>query len=283
MLATADAHDPLQPISRDAVAGYLLRRRVGGDELGVWFDAEQLNLGRAVTIKLLRPHLAKTSPARTAFAREIARLAPLEHPNLMCVLDARREDDLALVLEGAGAWTVADELREGRCLRDTTALAYGRDVARALAYLARMQLGCLLPAPEHVHVFGEGRCRLMTLGNILPFLALAGPRALAAGGVVAPERRHGHCGTRTPSYQVAGLLMHMLTGREPSVGTMREVAASPRVPGIGSGSLSELLRACAQPDPAARPAPGAVADALDAMLRRPPAPLPRSARRRSRL
>ncbi len=117
------------------IPGYRLRRQVGSDSIGLWFDAEQEELGRRVTVKVLKPEYAEDERARGLFLAEMDRLQPLDHPSLIQVLALRKTGTLALMTQRSGGKSVADLLEPEKPLGERTALRLARGVARALAYL----------------------------------------------------------------------------------------------------------------------------------------------------
>jgi serine/threonine protein kinase len=266
------------------IPGHRLGQRVGSDSLGVWYDAHQERLDRRVTAKLLRPEISHVTWARRGFLAEIERLAPLSHPNLTCVLDARHEGELALVVEWIGATSLARELEAGRLGR-AAALRRGRDVSHALAYLARDGLACRNLSPPVVRILPDGKCRLVALGNIVPFERLEhSPDRLAQDRAYAPpEQLDGTAplGPRAASYMIAALLLHLLTGRTANAagiapGRLRAEAAG------GWSPLATLLLACMQREPGLRPPPAEVAGRLDELLAHASRPAPRARPKRRR-
>ncbi len=54
--------------------------------------------GRAVAIKVLRPHVAADPAARTRLAREVATLSRIRHPHVAPVLDADVEGPVPFIV-----------------------------------------------------------------------------------------------------------------------------------------------------------------------------------------
>ena len=99
-----------------ALAGYRIRRHVGSDSLGLWFDAEQESLGRRVTLRVLKPKFEGNEQARILFEAEANRLAGLVHPNFLRVLDVIRGDPMVVVTERTGANYLEQQLESRRPL-----------------------------------------------------------------------------------------------------------------------------------------------------------------------
>lgn len=265
--------------------GYRLRRQVGEDSLGLWFDAEQQSLERKVTLKVLRPKYEMHERAREEFLAEMDRLAPLAHPNVLRVLDSVREGTLALVTERFAPPTLEDLLEGRKPLEKARALVTARGVARALAYLQGKGLAHKNLTPRLVQILDDGEPRLATFRNVLPAseqAALKGRLAQDAN-YVAPEQVGGDdpVGPRTPVYQLGSLLFHMLAGKPPHSGaTPADVARAhfraefPSLrrlqPFLQPVSLYDLVAACTRREPSARPALEEVVGALEELTPKTP-------------
>jgi len=210
--------------------GYRLRRQVGSDSIGLWFDVEQESLDRKLTVKILKPEYSRHPKAREEFLAEMDRLAGLEHPNLLRILDTQRDEGaMALITERIGADTLLNRLKPGTPLGEATSFRVALGVARALRYLQARGFAHKSISPCHISLREDDRCRLVTFRNVIPFedqVALKGKLAQDAH-YVAPEQLAGNypVGPNTACYQVGALLFHMLAGRPAHpTGTPAEVA-----------------------------------------------------------
>ncbi|MHC4941315.1 MAG: serine/threonine protein kinase [Planctomycetota bacterium] len=287
------------------IPGYRLVKQVGRDAVGLWIEAEQENLGRTVIVKLLKPEFAAHAGARKEFAAEMDRLAGLEHPHLMRVLDTRRDEPLALITQRIGRTTLAARLEEGALpVEDSLTCMLG--VAEALAYLVSKGFAHKNLMPKMIGIGEEGASRLATFRNVIPFenlVALKGKLAQDPG-YVAPEQVGGPhpVGDRTPVYHVGALLYHAIGGRLPhdedtpqktALAHLREdfpslKSARPFMP----QPLYDFVAACTAKDPAQRPALAAVISGIEVLREgkdpgiqppddgKPKAPRPRRRRRR---
>lgn len=262
------------------IAGYRLRFPMGSDATGVWLDAEQINLGRRVLVKVLRPDLVHHEGARKEFLQEMDRLAPLDHPNIPHVLDTVREATLVLVLEGGPETTVAALLEARRGIGEARALHYARCVARALLYLQGKGLAHKNVTPSFLHVLDEERLRLITFRNVVPWAEFASAKGKISQDprYVAPEQVGGEdpIGPRTPVYQVGALLYHLLTGRPPfEAGSPVETAKAhlneefpslKKLLPFPKKGLVPFVNACTLQNPEERPDLAAVCAGLDRLL-----------------
>lgn len=73
---------------------YRIRRRIARGSMGVVYEAEQLQLGRSVAIKVLAasPHQVASKDLGARFLREASLLSKLTHPNTVRVFDYGVED-----------------------------------------------------------------------------------------------------------------------------------------------------------------------------------------------
>jgi len=263
-----------------SIPGYRLRRQVGTDAVGLWFDAEQESLERKVTVKVLKPQYESHEPARREFLAEMDRLAVIDHPNLVRVLDSSREGTLWLVTERIGFNTLANELAPGKPLGEKASLSHARAVARALQHLVSKGLGHKNVTPRLVSVSSDGACRLVTFRNVLPLADLAALRGKLAQDphYVAPEQLvgPGEIGERTHAYHVGALLFHLLAGRAPHTGGVPAEIAKAHLtddfpslkrfqPFLKSGTY-DFVAACTQRDPESRPDLARVCDALEKLI-----------------
>jgi len=289
------------------IPGYRLRHLSDSDSIGFLFSAEQTSLGRKVTLKILKPKYEDHPRAREEFLAEMDRLAGLDHPNLPRVLDMHREGLLVLVTERVGVHPLQAALEDGKPLAEGRAVSLALGVARALRYLASEGFAHKNVSPRTVITRPDG-CRLLTFRNVIPLseqAALKG-RLVQDPRYVAPEQLAGpHAvGPNTPCYVVAGLLFHMLTANPPHEGASAKETAvahlkqpfpSPRryQPFLAK-AYQDVIAACTQLDPDARPSLDELVEALEALAdgrdpglappkpSGPVAPKPRRRRRRRR-
>jgi serine/threonine-protein kinase len=111
------------------VTGYRIEARIGRGGMGEVYRAEQLNLGRKVALKVLRPDLAADDGFRRRFLRESTIAAGIDHPNVIPIYDAGEVDGLLYIamryVDGSDLSTLLR--REGRL-----------DLARTLAIMTQV-------------------------------------------------------------------------------------------------------------------------------------------------
>jgi len=289
------------PISLQ-IPGYRLRRVVGSDAIGLWLDCEQTSLGRKLTVKVLKPEFETNPTAHREFLAEMDRLAGLNHPHLLQVLDSLRGDPLALVTERVGAMTMATLLESGKPVPREDALKHCLAVAQALDYLHGEGFTHKNLRPELVAINSSGVARLVTFRNIITLEDLAKLRGkiVQDARYVAPEQLGGdkEIGANASSYQLGAILFHLLTGQPPHTGEDAKAVALAHFrepfPSLKSrqpflpGGILDLVGDATERDPDLRPTPGEFAERIEKVRagddkgRKSTGDAPRARRRRRR-
>jgi hypothetical protein len=251
---------------------YRLGRLIGRGATSTVRRAEDVRARRAVAVK--------TVPADPdLFARadvEIRAAQRLDHPGVVRLLDAGEGDDcLHLVWELVEGPSLLAVLADGRPA-DAWSLERIAEVLDALAHAHARGVVHRDVKPANVLVDRDGHARLSDFG-VARLTDEAG--VTAAGSIVgtvaymAPEQAQGHRALPASDvYSACLVLYELLTGanphnhRSPAEAVRRAAggdlpplrAARPDLP----AEVAAAVEAGLHPDPAARPAPGALADAL---------------------
>jgi CheY-like chemotaxis protein len=277
------------PTASSFGARYTLVRTLGEGGMGVVFEVERKTDGARLAAKVMTGDVSRQAAAR--FAREAEIGARVQHPNLVSIVD--------LGVTEAGAPFLVMELVTGGSLEALRprfgeaawAVPILRQVAQGLAALHAAGVVHRDLKPANVLLTAAGAAKVSDFGiariSLRAAIDSAGPTA--AGGIganaltgtgmwlgtplyMAPESAEGGR-TLTPAADVYafGLLAHeLLTGALPHVtpAILLALARQP-IPVPPRLSLPELppavaamLGACLVPEPAERPAIGAVLAAL---------------------
>jgi len=197
--------------------------------MGEVYRAEQLNLGRKVALKVLRPDLAADDGFRRRFLRESMIAAGIDHPNVIPIYDAGDVDGLLYIamryVDGSDLSTLLR--REGRLdlartLAIMTQVAGALDAAHARGLVHRdVKPSNILLAPA---AGGSGEyCYLCDFGLIKEMHAdtalTASDQFVGSVPYVAPEQVEGGAiDGRTDVYSLGCAIFHCLAGSVPYQG-----------------------------------------------------------------
>lgn len=249
------------------IAGrYALGRMLGRGGMGVVHEAIQLDLGRAVAVKLLPPTADATASSR--FAREARTLAQLAHPNIVQIFDYGTDLGTAyVVMERLDGRPLSTALRADGPFDVARAVAVAGEILRALAATHRAGVVHRDIKPANVFLLAGDRVKLLDFG--IAATSDGSPRLTATGTTLgtpmymAPEQvLAGPIDGRTDLYAVGVCLFEILTGRRPwSATSSTQVIAqivqggAPRAdavrPDVPQWLADVIARAMAR-DPAAR-------------------------------
>jgi len=120
-------------VSPDTIGNYRLEAPLGESGLGVVYRAVALDTGRVVAVKRVSPDKFADAAARRKFLEEARAAQRLSHPHLRQLYEVGESGDLVyLVMEYLEGVTLKSLLVSGR-VEAETALAWGAEVAAALA------------------------------------------------------------------------------------------------------------------------------------------------------
>jgi hypothetical protein len=279
------------------LGGYRLLEVLGVGGMGVVFRAEDTQLRRVVALKVLKPVLAASPPARERFLREARATAALEHDHVVAVYQVGEDRGLPfLTMPLLHGESLAQRLeRDGR-LPVAEVVRIGREVAEGLAAAHERGLIHRDVKPSNIWLeAGSSRAKVLDFG-----LARVAddPTALTQTGTIvgtpaymAPEQARGETvDGRCDLFSLGCVLYQMTAGESPfhaahvtailhALATKqprppREV--NPEVP----SALSDLVMRLLSKNPSGRPPTAqAVGAALAAITVSAPARPPRLRRR----
>ncbi len=217
---------PALPVDRDlsgqVLGGFAIGKWIGAGGMGIVYEAEDVETGDAVALKVLAPYLGAQPDFVERFRREAQALKQLRHPNIV----AFREDGQA-----DGRYYIAMELLRGRSLED--ALAEGRlepddsfrvatAVAQALQAAHSRGITHLDLKPANI-ILGDSDniVKVVDFGIAqfgLPDMTLTRSDAiLGTVNYMAPEQRSGArtVGHRADIFSLGVILYRCLTGELP--------------------------------------------------------------------
>ena len=250
------------------VAGrYRLGPALGSGGMATVYGAVDESLGRRVAVKLFHADLANAGDERRQ-AEEVSLLAGLNHPALVTLFDAGRDNEGAfIVMELVEGVDLRTRLASGP-LDPRQAADVGADIASALAHIHARGVAhrdvkpanILLPSGSgggvpHAKLADFGIARLIDSTRLTAAGAVVGTASF-----LSPEQARGEQ-VSTPSdvYSLALVLLEALTGERAFPGTavestMARLARDPDIPSrLGPAWVGLLSEATAR-EPADRPA-----------------------------
>jgi serine/threonine protein kinase/Tol biopolymer transport system component len=186
---------PLAPGIR--LGPYEVAARIGAGGMGEVWRATDLNLKRAVAIKVLPDSLVIDVERLARFRREAEVLASLNHPGIAAVYGVETTDGIrALVMEFVDGLTLADRVAQGKIPVDE-ALPVAKQIADALEAAHDQGIVHRDLKPANIKVRADGTVKVLDFG-----LAKAmEPTGAAASGVsMSPT-------ITTPAMTQAGIIL----------------------------------------------------------------------------
>jgi len=220
---------------RISLGGFELLEKIGQGGMGAVYRASQVNMGRFVALKLMRPKLARDKRYLERFLREARASAKLSHPNIVEGIDAGRDkgyyyfamefvdgDSLRRIIDREGP------LPEQRCIE------IGIQMARALEHAAKFGMVHRDVKPENILVEHDtGVAKLADLGLIKSSAAADMSVtqmgvALGTPNYISPEQAKGeeNIDIRSDIYSLGATLYHAATGTLPFDGKSAPVVLS---------------------------------------------------------
>ena len=207
------------PFVGQQVSHYHILELMSEGGAGAVYKAQDLALGRAVAIKIIRPDAGEPSLATTHFLREAQAVARIEHPNVVAIHDViESRSEYFLVMQFVDGVSLREWLR-GRRTAVEEAIAFARQIGSGLAAAHERGVVHRDLKPENVMVGSDGQCRILDFGiaHLVGHSTLSGrERIVGTIPYMAPEQVRGEAADpRTDVYALGVVLFEMLAGRLP--------------------------------------------------------------------
>jgi len=203
---------------------YEVLDEIGHGGMATVYRARDSALDRLVALKVLHPHLQRTSEARARFSREARSVARLRHPHILEIYDFSGESSEETY--------IAAELLTGPTLRDFV-LSHEEMPPEIAACIALQLADALNEAhqkgiihrdvkPENVLIHEDRGVKLTDFGiayMVDTHTFTATGQILGSPGHMAPEQvEGGTCDVRSDVFSLGTVLYFCATGRLPFVG-----------------------------------------------------------------
>jgi serine/threonine-protein kinase len=191
----------MAPDDPQVLAGtpYRLAKKIGEGASGIVYEAEHIELGRLVALKVLAPEHATATDAIERFRREARAVAKLSHPNLVQLFDFGKSLDgrVFLAMELLDGEPLDRRLKSVGSMAWRDAVALGVEVCRALEAAHEAKLVHRDLKPANLFLTEGGKTKLLDFGV-----------AMALAETTGEKRQKGFAIFGTPEYmapeQVAG-------------------------------------------------------------------------------
>ncbi|HZS37228.1 MAG TPA: protein kinase [Polyangia bacterium] len=257
---------------------YRVERLLGTGGMGAVYEAEHVEIGKKVALKVLHPQYSRQADLVARFRREARAASKVGHPNIVDVTDSGTTEngDVYFVMERLDGLDLGEVLRHERRVAPDRTVHIGVQICRALS--AAHAAGIIHRDLKPENIFLVSRDGSADFVKVLDFGIAKqdmgnqnAPRRLTTPGIamgtpeyMAPEQAAGKAiDGRVDIYSVGAILYEMLTGEPPHAGAnvmeilSRKATEAPAPlrelnPDI-SEELERVVLVCLERDPELRP------------------------------
>lgn len=210
------------PEPGEQFGSYRLIRRLGKGGMGAVFEADDLETGRRVALKLLA-HSLDSTEARNRFFREGRLAASINHPNSVYVYGTGEIDGTPVIsMEHVAGGTLAERVRKGGPLPVTVAVDAVLQIIDGLEAAANVGVLHRDVKPSNCFMDADGTVKVGDFGLSISTTARGDTHLTQSGSFLgtpafsSPEQLRGDdLDVRSDIYAVGVTLFYLLTGRTP--------------------------------------------------------------------
>src|SRR4051794_39602970 len=224
------------------ISHFRILGKIGSGGMGEVYEAEDINLGRRVALKLIAEHYAREPNAAERLRREARAVSALNHPNICTLYEiAEADGQQFLAMELLDGHTLRHQLN-GKPLSNETFLSYAAQITDALDAAHSRGVIHRDLKPENIFITTRDQAKVLDFGIATitsPSLvaekvaasavASADPATLgfsttpgSAMGTISymsPEQARGEpCDARSDLFSFGTMLYEMATGQRPFTG-----------------------------------------------------------------
>ena len=241
---------------------YRLTTVIGIGGMAVVYEADDLQIGRKVAVKMLKDDIKEDELELKRFINESKAIAMMSHPNIVQIFDVSVKSEgehQYIVMELINGITLKDYISKAGSLKWQEAIGYVRQILQALAHAHEKGIIHRDVKPHNVMLLRNGNLKITDFGIAkIPSSEQLTMTDKAIGTVhyISPEQVNGNGNTSTVSdiYSVGIILYEIMTGKLPFDGEnafliarkqMDEEPRNPREinPAIPAGLSQIILKA----------------------------------------
>jgi serine/threonine protein kinase len=204
---------------------YRLIEQIGSGGMAVIYRAQDMELGRTVSIKILRPSLVDDPEFLIRFKREAQAAANMTHPNIVTVHDVGQDGPRThyIVMEFVPGQDLKKLVRARGTFDVDAALAMIIEVCKGVGFAHRAGLVHCDIKPQNILITPDNMVKVTDFG-IARALSLTQPEEVeeivwGSPHYFAPEQAMGQvCTPASDVYSIGIVLFELLTGRLPFTG-----------------------------------------------------------------
>ncbi len=205
---------------------YRLIEQIGAGGMAVIYRAQDMELGRIVSVKILRPSLVDDPEFLIRFRREAQAAANLNHPNIVAVYDVGQDGPKThyIVMEHVPGQDLKRMLRARGAFDVDAALAITIEACKGVGYAHRAGLVHCDVKPQNILITPDNTVKVTDFG-IARALTAAPPEEMeeivwGSPHYFSPEQASGEgCTPSSDVYSLGIVLFELLTGRLPFTGS----------------------------------------------------------------
>lgn len=209
--------------SGQKIPGYRILGKLGAGAMATVFKARQLNLDRAVAIKVLPKKFSQNPQFIDRFYAEGRAAAQLNHPNIVQAYDVDKAGEVHyFVMEYVEGRTVYDDIVKHKRFTEKDAIEITIQMAEALLHAHEKGLIHRDVKPKNIMLSNEGIAKLADMGLARPITDVEAAeaekgKAFGTPYYISPEQIRGEVKIGPPAdiYSLGATLYHMVTGNVP--------------------------------------------------------------------
>ena len=206
------------PMVGQTISHYRVLEKLGGDDMGVVYKAEDTTNGRTVALRVLSVEISQDPQAVERFLSEARRVSALEHPNLCTVHDAGEHEGRLFIATELPTGQPLKKRIGGRPLPSATLLDLAIQVAGALGVAHSREIVHGGINPSNIFVSEDNQAKILGFGTA-KLVKPGGPRGTAPETTTdevaywSPEQVRGEkLKLRSDIFSLGTVLYEMATG-----------------------------------------------------------------------